>query len=194
MSYIYKLSDDVAPSLHNIFKEKGWTEWNSKKHEENEWNILFTTKRHFTLSSSYSLSAFQKLNHFKRTSQITKKDHLTRNLKRMRANFGKIYNFYPKTYQFPLQYSEFVTMTKQRNNASSNHGLTLSSNGNIQSLSINKMLKRQKSLLSSNKYIKKSKAIESETFASNTVWIAKPCCGRRGENISFLKIILHFVA
>lgn len=114
MSYIYKLSDDVAPSLRQVFEERGWIEWNVKKHEPNEWNILWTTKRYFTISSSYSLTAFQKLNHFKRTSQITKKDNLSRNIKRMRANFGKIYSFYPKSYQFPLQYSEFVTMIKRK--------------------------------------------------------------------------------
>lgn len=191
MSHIFKLSDDVAPSLREVFVKRGWIEWDDKVHDENEWNILWTTKRHFTASSSFSLSTFQKINHFRRTSQITKKDNLTRNIRRMRANFGKIYNFYPISYQFPLQYSEFVAKTQAPSS--------------VDSRSIASRLRDKRRFLNdstgkltvsaSSKSIKSAKSSDRKsapTSQSDSVWIAKPASGRRGENISLFRDVSTF--
>ena len=185
MSYVYKLSEDVAPSLRGIFEEREWIEWNPKVHEQNEWNILWTTKRFFTASSSYSLSAFQKLNHFKRTSQMTKKDNLTRNLKRMRANFGKIYSFYPKTYQFPLQYSEFVTMIRKKNHVSNHNSISLpSSIEHFLNDKRNSLTKKSNKRRNSDNQIPLFTEDNYYNSINTSIWIAKPASGRRGENIT----------
>jgi len=138
------------------------------------------------VNNLFLLNAFQKKNHFKRTSQMTTKDKLTRNLKRMRANFGKVYNFYPKSYQFPLQYSEFVTMTQRKKDAFNKNKL-LTSNGN-------KMMKKQKRFLNSEKNTKQTKkqnAVSSQQ-KNEVIWIAKPSSGRRGENISLFTDVSTF--
>eukprot|EP01083_Nonionella_stella_P179435 637149_1 len=144
MSNVYKLGDGVAPSLHKPFEKRGWIEWNSDIHDENEWNILWSIQRHYNRSPSYSLNTFQKINHFNGTSQMTKKDYLSRNLKRMRVDYGKIYNFYPKSYHFPMQYSDFISMTQRRS----------------------------------------ASASSPKNHSKYSIWIAKPACGRRGEDIT----------
>ena len=113
MSFVYKTSDEVAPSLHNVLQDRGWTQWNTKHHKKNEWNLTWSTKRH-TSSEMYSLHPFQKVNHFLKSSAITKKDSLLRNLRRMRNLFGKIYAFHPESWMFPRQYTEFVRETQKR--------------------------------------------------------------------------------
>ena len=201
MSNIFKLSEDVAPSLRQVFEGRGWVEWDGSIHGENEWNMLWTTKRFFTVSSSFSLHPFQKMNHFRRTSQITKKDNLTRNIKRMRANFGKIYNFYPISYQFPLQYSEFVSKIQNEQNGSLRKRLSTSFDGKVGSTSITKMLREQQRRLlsgsgsrSTPRSTPKPTALRNKPKQTETIWIAKPSSGRRGENISLFTDVadLHY--
>ena len=50
----------------------------------------------------------QRLNHFPKTTGLTKKDSLLRNLRRMRRTHGQIYNFFPESYILPTEYTTLV--------------------------------------------------------------------------------------
>ena len=50
------------------------------------------------------------MNHFPKTTGITKKDTLLRNLRRMRAIHGSIFSFFPESYILPTEYQTLVRM------------------------------------------------------------------------------------
>lgn len=110
MSFIYKLSNDVAPSLHEVLKSrKNSEEWNNEKHSDEDWTLQWSTKRYLS-QEILGLESHQKLNHFRRTSAITKKDNLQRNIRRMRCNYKKMYDFHPETWLLPMQHSQFAAL------------------------------------------------------------------------------------
>ncbi len=52
--------------------------------------------------------SYQKYIHFPKTGLLCTKDNLARCIKKMRSNFGAIYNFSPLTYILPNEYKKFV--------------------------------------------------------------------------------------
>jgi tubulin polyglutamylase TTLL6/13 len=56
-------------------------------------------------SNMQALKPWQKINHFPGMSEICRKDTLARNLNRMRREFPKHFNFYPKTWWPPAKYA-----------------------------------------------------------------------------------------
>ncbi|ETO25555.1 hypothetical protein RFI_11582 [Reticulomyxa filosa] len=81
----------------------------------------------------------------------------------MKSNFGKIYEYFPETWIFPSQYSEFVSMTKA-NKEGDNDENNDRTNTNT----------------------------DETNGTSDRIWIAKPCCGRRGKDITIFKNITEF--
>lgn len=73
-------------------------------HEEkqtNKFSILWSSSG-LRSSMFQGLNKFQKLNHFPRTSEITKKDSLYKNIARMQSIHGKKnFDFLPETYILP---------------------------------------------------------------------------------------------
>lgn len=75
--------------------------------DRHDWNMLWTN----TQGKSYfyeRLTPTQKINHFPLSFELTRKDKLAVNIKRMQAKYSKTYfNFIPETYVLPDQFSEF---------------------------------------------------------------------------------------
>jgi tubulin polyglutamylase TTLL6/13 len=53
------------------------------------------------------MKPYQKINHFPGMVAISRKNQLARNLARMKKVFGKEYNFFPKTWLLPSEFTDF---------------------------------------------------------------------------------------
>ena len=116
-----------APILvRDIFEAKGYRELDEEEGEEGSpsskrdaaepppvWHVYWKGGR-FKPSEYAAANPLQRLNHFPKTMGITKKDCLLRNLRRMRATHGAIYNFFPESYILPSEYLTLVRVCEQR--------------------------------------------------------------------------------
>ena len=53
------------------------------------------------------MKPYQKTNHFPGMFQLSRKNHLARNLIKMQKEFEKQYKFFPKTFLLPSEFGEF---------------------------------------------------------------------------------------
>lgn len=94
--------------LRQVFLERGWIEFDEDSLEDYDWNIWWRTSR-FRNCDYDNIQKWQRLNHYPKSTGITKKDCLARNLKRMKGVHGAgVYNFCPMTFNLPNDYTRFV--------------------------------------------------------------------------------------
>ena len=82
----YTLEVDLLMNyIFNLFQDNGFREATNNSHE---WTIMWSTS---SLKSQVyqSLTRYQKVNHFPRTTEITRKDCMYKNLARMKSVYGK---------------------------------------------------------------------------------------------------------
>uniref|UniRef100_T1G5C5 Tubulin--tyrosine ligase-like protein 9 n=1 Tax=Helobdella robusta TaxID=6412 RepID=T1G5C5_HELRO len=109
--------------------------------ELDEWNLLWSDSC-VPLSKLMDMKKFQKVNHFPGMLEICRKDLLARNLNRALKLFPKEYNFFPKTFYLPADFSEFRTYTRHRkrsifilkpeNNCQGSKGIRLARNTKVE--------------------------------------------------------------
>ncbi|OWF50223.1 tubulin polyglutamylase TTLL2 [Mizuhopecten yessoensis] len=107
---IFRLNDHgQGPELlRQVFLERGWIEFDEDEQEEHEWNLWWRTSR-FRNCDYDQIYPWQRLNHYPKSTGITKKDCLARNLKRMKGVHGAgVYNFSPIAFNLPNDYTRFV--------------------------------------------------------------------------------------
>lgn len=94
--------------LRQVFLERGWIEFDEDLQDDYDWNIWWRTSR-FRNCDYDNIQKWQRLNHYPKSTGITKKDCLARNLKRMKGVHGAgVYNFCPMTFNLPNDYTRFV--------------------------------------------------------------------------------------
>ncbi len=71
---------------------------------EGEWDLLWADAG-MTAEILARMKPYQKVNHFPNMSCLARKNHLGRNLMRMRKAFPKDYNFFPQTWMLPLEWN-----------------------------------------------------------------------------------------
>eukprot|EP00756_Hemistasia_phaeocysticola_P030706 Hpha_TRINITY_DN16307_c1_g1::TRINITY_DN16307_c1_g1_i1::g.59341::m.59341/K16600/TTLL2; tubulin polyglutamylase TTLL2 len=102
-------TERVPPILLSQLKQRGWLEYDEEKAPEEQppWNLWWKTSR-FTVSQLAAPNyPHQRLNHFPKTGEITKKDTLMRNIRRMKGVFGQVCDFLPTTFTLPGDYVKF---------------------------------------------------------------------------------------
>lgn len=107
---IFRLNDHgQGPELiKQVFLERGWVEYDEDTQHESDWNIWWRTSR-FRISDYENIFPWQRLNHYPKSTGITKKDCLVRNLKRMKGVHGAgVYNFSPLSFNLPNDYTRYV--------------------------------------------------------------------------------------
>ncbi|CAH1799549.1 unnamed protein product [Owenia fusiformis] len=107
---IFRINDNgVGPEIvRHVFLERGWIEFDEDQHCDYEWNFWWKTSR-FRQSDYDQLMSWQRINHYPKTSIITRKDSLARNLKRMKCVYGAgAFNFSPNAFNLPNDYKKFV--------------------------------------------------------------------------------------
>ncbi|KAL3882585.1 hypothetical protein ACJMK2_028915 [Sinanodonta woodiana] len=121
-AFIFRINDGGSGPdiLRQVFLERGWVEFDEEIQDESDWNIWWKTSR-FRISDYENLAAWQRLNHYPKSTGITRKDCLARNLKRMKGVHGAgVYNFSPLSFNLPNDYTRFVAeygLLKQKNDA-----------------------------------------------------------------------------
>lgn len=107
---VFRVNDHgQGPELvRQVFLERGWVEFDEDIQNELDWNLWWRSSR-FRLCDYENLSPWQRLNHYPKSTGITKKDCLVRNMKRMKGvHGGGMYNFCPLSFNLPNDYTRFV--------------------------------------------------------------------------------------
>ena len=60
-----------------------------------------------------NMKSFQRVNHFPGAFEITRKDHLTRNVREMSDKYPNMFDFLPSSYVLPGDHDEFVQKSKK---------------------------------------------------------------------------------
>lgn len=105
---VLRLGERVPHLVADVFETKGYVEYDEESPSEGQiWHVYWKAGR-FKPSEYSEANAVQRVNHFPKTTGITKKDCLLRNLRRMRAIHGSIFNFFPESYILPSEYPTLV--------------------------------------------------------------------------------------
>lgn len=107
-----------SETVRAVLLDRGWKEFVEGEHNEFDWNLWWRIAR-YRQSDYDDLMSWQRLNHFPKTTAITKKDMLARNMRRMRGVYGSsVFNFTPIAFNLPNDYTKFVaeyTKLKEQN-------------------------------------------------------------------------------
>jgi len=114
-------------TVYDVFKsKKHWRE--VPRGEENmymdgaEWDIAFTDRNWVRENFDHMrLEDHQRINHFRNNYELTRKDHMVKNLKRMQKQLQRegrledaaMYDFFPTTYVVPQEYGLFYEEFKR---------------------------------------------------------------------------------
>lgn len=105
-----------------------------------EWDIIWADREWMReIFDSIHLQTYQKVNHFRNHNELTRKDLMAKNIKRMKRKLmksGKIskaneFNFIPQTYCLPLEYAIFVEEFKKQQKQITSPNSSISSNSSI---------------------------------------------------------------
>ena len=99
----------MPPILREVLTDRGWEEYDESipANEQAPFNLFWRTNR-FTASEIQSAKyPCARINHYPKSSEITKKDHLYRHLRRMRVVHGSCYDYVPVTFALPSEYVKF---------------------------------------------------------------------------------------
>lgn len=122
-SVVFRLCEKAPDILREVCLERGWEEYNEDGGEaDGNWNLWWKTQG-FTSGEFEHCRPWQRLNHFPKSTHITKKDGLARNLRRMRTSYGgSMFEFFPLTFILPNEYKKFVAeFSKQDGGQQSNY-------------------------------------------------------------------------
>ena len=124
-SVVFRLGEKAPDIVREVCLERGWEEYREDECEEDGdggWNLWWKTQG-FTSSEYQTCRPWQRLNHFPKSSNITKKDGLARNLRRMKTSYGAtMFDFFPQTFILPNEYKKFVAeFSKQEGDQESNY-------------------------------------------------------------------------
>ncbi|ESO89298.1 hypothetical protein LOTGIDRAFT_106043, partial [Lottia gigantea] len=109
-AFIFRINEngEGLEVVRNVCLERNWVEFDEDIHDESEWNVWWKSAR-FRSSDYDNLMPWQRLNHYPKSTTITRKDCLARNLKRMKGVYGPtVYNFCPMSFNLPNDYTKFV--------------------------------------------------------------------------------------
>eukprot|EP01062_Namystynia_karyoxenos_P013669 TRINITY_DN14914_c0_g1_i1.p1 TRINITY_DN14914_c0_g1~~TRINITY_DN14914_c0_g1_i1.p1 ORF type:complete len:600 (+),score=172.18 TRINITY_DN14914_c0_g1_i1:141-1940(+) len=105
----YDADKGAPPVLLSYLRKLGWQEYDEElpPEEQPTWNLWWKNNRFTASQLAAPRYPFQRLNHFPKSSEITKKDTLLRNLRRMRGVYGQVCDFLPTTFVLPGDYVKF---------------------------------------------------------------------------------------
>lgn len=103
---VFKLGERGPQLVREVLESRGWREYDEDA-DGDRWDLFWRSGR-FTMAE-YAMASMQKrMNHLPKTTGITKKDALLRNLRRMRNLHGSVFNFFPDTFILPTEYASMV--------------------------------------------------------------------------------------
>eukprot|EP00755_Sulcionema_specki_P035399 Sspe_Gene.104805::Locus_81854_Transcript_1_1_Confidence_1.000_Length_570::g.104805::m.104805/K16600/TTLL2; tubulin polyglutamylase TTLL2 len=117
--YRYDVDKGIPPVLKAYFTENGWKEYNEADPPESQppWNLWWKNSRFTASQLAAPRYPYQRLNHFPKSTEITKKDTLLRNIRRMKGIFGQVCDFVPTTFILPNDYVRFCQVFAESRDA-----------------------------------------------------------------------------
>lgn len=106
MGFCLKIAEKGPPVVREVCESLGWKIIEDDS-QDTGFNLWWKTSR-FTKTQIASCNPFQRLNHFPGTIEMTRKDLLHRNIRKMKGIHGTIAEFVPESYLLPKDYSKFV--------------------------------------------------------------------------------------
>lgn len=104
---VFRLHGGAPQVVREVLLERGWEEYDEQQ-EEGDWNLYWKTSA-FRNSDYESILPWQRLNHHPKMFHITRKDCLTRHLRRMKSAYGAAaYDFSPAAFILPNEYTKFL--------------------------------------------------------------------------------------
>lgn len=112
----------LSNTILDVMRARGWQEVTSESAQPNDWDIYWCDRE--WLKDNYDHTYFQehvKLSHFRNHYELTRKNLMVKNLRRMRKALerengkgaGLVYDFYPTTFELPSEYHIFVEEFKR---------------------------------------------------------------------------------
>jgi len=109
-------------TIYDVLRARGWREVESETDWDVAWIDVGWLRENF---DTMHLEEHQRINHFRNHYELTRKDNLIKNLKRMqrqlqregREEEARRYDFFPGTYVLPADYGLFVEEFKQQGGA-----------------------------------------------------------------------------
>ena len=109
-------------TIYDVFRARGWREVDSDTDWDVAWVDVGWLRENF---DTLSLEEHQRINHFRNNYELTRKDNLIKNLKRMqrqlvregRDDEARRFDFFPTTYVLPADYGPFVEEFKNQSGA-----------------------------------------------------------------------------
>nr|XP_055042634.1 probable tubulin polyglutamylase TTLL2 [Misgurnus anguillicaudatus]XP_055042635.1 probable tubulin polyglutamylase TTLL2 [Misgurnus anguillicaudatus] len=119
---VFRLHEGSPPVVREVLLERGWEEYDEQEHEEGDWNLYWRTSA-FRNSDYENILPWQRMNHHPKTIHITRKDCLTRHLRRMKSAYGtSTYDFSPPAFILPNEYTKFLGVyTRNRTSGKSQY-------------------------------------------------------------------------
>lgn len=104
--YFFRFYNSDVKIIRCILEDNGFRENNNPRNQD--WLVMWSNVGY--KSDIYqSLTKYQKVNHFPRSTELTRKDSMYSRMARMQAMYGdKHFNFIPKTFILPKEYSALV--------------------------------------------------------------------------------------
>ncbi|KAK7074177.1 Tubulin polyglutamylase ttll5 [Halocaridina rubra] len=100
----FKFSQADSKLIRMLMEAHGFSEVDSNSSFFN----LYWGNAHFNPNEIRQLQEWQKVNHFPRSSELTRKDRLYMNIKRMQRQYGvKLFDFIPTSFILPTEYRDF---------------------------------------------------------------------------------------
>ena len=111
--YCFRFHNSDIRIIRYTLEDNGFRENNNPRNQD--WLVMWSNSGY--KSDIYqNLNKFQKVNHFPRSSELTRKDSMYSRMARMQAMYGdKHFNFIPKTYILPKEYSTLVDLMEKEN-------------------------------------------------------------------------------
>ncbi|KEG02740.1 tubulin--tyrosine ligase, putative [Plasmodium vinckei vinckei] len=118
---VIKFRTDFRNTIYDVFLHR---EWELTTHET-EWNLCWSEKDWINeVYDTLSLKNDQYVNHFRNYYELTRKDLLAKNIKRLKKLYGKAQNteelkkldITPLTFVLPLEYKIFLEEYKKKSN------------------------------------------------------------------------------
>ena len=104
-----KIVMNVALTKYSVVKKTAkHFKWRlTKKEDDDNWDVFWTDAA-VQPEKLAKMKPFQKINHFPGMYALARKNYLAKNLNRIRKIYPKDYNFFPRTWLIPAEYSDLI--------------------------------------------------------------------------------------
>ena len=112
-----KITINVSQTKYSVvLKAAKHFKWTTSKKEEDDNSDVFWTDAAVQPEKLSRMKLYQKINHFPGMYVLARKNYLAKNLNRLHKVYPKDFNFFPRTWLVPAEYSDLVLQFNSKKN------------------------------------------------------------------------------